>query len=130
MYLNLPPLLLTAIILFSIALVLYTTSVWSEHIQRQLRTWHLFVFGLGVFTDAVATWLTIEFVGAIVFTPHALLGFASLILMALHFCWALIVFISAHQFGTVRFHQFSLLVWSVWMVSYITGYLTGMQKFI
>ena len=124
-----PPLLLTAVILFSIALVLYTTSVWSEHLQRQLKTWHLSVFGLGVITDAVATWLTIEFVGAIVFTPHALFGFTSLILMALHFGWALFVFISARQTGTVRFHRFSLFVWAVWMVSYFTGFLTGMQKF-
>jgi len=80
-----PPMLLYAVILFTVALVLYTISVWSERLQCQLKTWHLVVFGLGVFADAMATWLTIEFVGAIVFTPHALFGFTSLFLMALHF---------------------------------------------
>ena len=124
-----PPLLLYAVILFTVALVLYTTSVWSERLQRQLKTWHMVVFGLGVVTDFVATWLTIEFVGAIVFTPHAIFGFVSLFLMALHFGWALVVYHGDHAAGAIQFHRFSLMVWSVWMLSYITGFVSGMQKF-
>jgi len=33
------PLLLHAIILFTVALVLYTLSVWSEKVQQHLRIW-------------------------------------------------------------------------------------------
>ena len=123
-----PPLLLYAVILFTVALVLYTISVWSERLQRHLKTWHLVVFGLGVVTDAVATWLTIEFVGAIVFTPHAIFGFTSLCLMALHFIWAVAVYAGDRKAGMSQFHRFSLLVWSVWMLSYITGFVSGLQK--
>ena len=125
-----PPLLLAAVILFTIALILYTTSVWSERLQEELKTWHMVVFGLGVITDAIATWLTIEFVGAIVFTPHAIFGFVSLFLMALHFTWALVVYISDARSGRKQFHRFSLFVWSIWLVSYITGFFTGAQKFV
>lgn len=124
-----PPLLLSAVALFTVALVLYTVSVWSERIQKQLKTWHLVLFALGVITDVLATWLTIEYVGAIVFTTHAIFGFTSLALMLLHFCWAMIVYIKNKSAGAIQFHRFSLLVWSIWMMSYITGFFTGMQKF-
>ena len=124
-----PPLLLYAVIFFTIALVLYSISVWSERLQCHLKTWHLVIFGLGVIADAVATWLTIEFVGAIVFTPHAIFGFTSLFLMALHFIWAVAVYVGDRKAGMSQFHRFSLLVWSVWMLSYITGFVSGLQKF-
>lgn len=124
-----PPLLLYAVILFTVAFVLYTISVWSERLQSQLKTWHLVVFGIGVFSDAVATWLTIEFVGAVVFTPHAIFGFVSLLLMALHFTWAVVVYAGDRKAGRSQFHRFSLLVWSVWMLSYITGFFSGLNKF-
>ncbi len=95
----------------------------------QLKRWHLIVFGLGVSVDLLATWLTIKFVGAIVFTPHAIFGFTSLFLMALHFCWAVIVYTRNHEAGRRQFSRFSLLVWSIWMLSYITGFVSGLQKF-
>ena len=125
-----PPLLLSAVTLFTVALVLYTTSVWSERFQHELKSWHLLVFGLGVLTDMIATWLTIVFVGAIVFTPHAIFGFISLGLMSIHFCWALLVYRDDKQAGRARFHRFSLAVWSIWMLSYFTGFFTGMDKFV
>ena len=84
-----PTLLLTAVILFTVALVLYSISVWSERIQDQLKGWHVAVFGAGVCIDVTATLLTIKFVGGIVYTPHALFGFASVFLMICHFTWAL-----------------------------------------
>ncbi len=123
-----PPLLLYAVILFTAALVLYSISVWSERLQRRLKTWHLVVFGVGVVADAIATWLTIEFVGAIIFTPHAIFGFTSLCLMALHFIWAVAVYAGDKKAGMNQFHRFSLLVWSVWMLSYITGFVSGLQR--
>lgn len=125
-----PPLLLYAVLLFTVALVLYTISVWSERFQNHLKAWHLFVFGLGVFIDVIATWLTIEFVGAIVFTPHSIFSFFSLFLMALHFIWAIVVFTGDREAGKRQFHRFSLLVWSIWIISYITGFASGLQRFI
>lgn len=125
-----PPLLLYAVIFFTVALVFYTTSVWSERIQRQLKTWHLVMFGFGVITDLLATWLTIKFVGAIVFTPHAIFGFTSLALMMLHFIWATIVMTQHNKTGLARFHRFSLFVWSIWIISYLTGFILGMQRYV
>lgn len=124
-----PPLLLYAVILFTFALVLYSISVWSERLQGHLKIWHLIVFGAGVFTDALATLLTIKAVGTIVFTLHAVFGFVSLFLMALHFGWAVIAFARNRKAGMQQFHRFSLFVWSIWLLSYITGFVSGLQKF-
>lgn len=124
-----PPLLLYAVILFTVALVLYSVSVWSERIQGHLKPWHLIVFGAGVLVDVLATWLTIKFVGAIVFTLHAIFGFVSLFLMALHFIWALVAYTANREAGMKQFHRFSLFVWSIWMLSYLTGFISGLQKF-
>jgi uncharacterized repeat protein (TIGR03987 family) len=123
-----PEALLNATILFSIALVLYTIAIWSERLSLQLKNWHVLVFFAGVVTDFIATWITIKFIGAIVFTPHALFGFAALILMVLHFIWALMVRVNNSQKMATLFHKFGLFVWSVWMISYITGFTLGINK--
>lgn len=123
-----PEALLNATILFSIALVLYTIAIWSERLSRQLKKWHVLVFFAGVVTDFIATWITIEFIGAIVFTPHALFGFAALILMVLHFLWALMVLAHNNQQMVDLFHKFGLFVWGVWLISYLTGFILGMNK--
>jgi len=39
-------------------------------------------------TDALATWITYDFTGGFVFTPHAIFGFIELFLMTFHFLWA------------------------------------------
>ena len=123
-----PPLLLYAVLLFTIAMVLYTISVWGGRLQRHLKPWHLTLFAAGVTTDVIATWLTIEFVGSIVFTPHAIFGFISLFLMVLHLIWAIIVYAGDNRAGQKHFHRFSLMVWTVWMISYVTGFVTGLQR--
>ena len=85
------------------------------------------VFFLGLSADALGVWITVKFIGAIVLTPHAIFGFASLLLMSLHFLWALFVFIIGKE-QTRRTHQFGLFVWSIWMLSYLSGFVTGLQK--
>ena len=124
-----PDLLLYAVVLFTLALLLYSVSVWSERLQKQLKCWHLIAFGSGVFVDVLATWLTIKAVGAIVFTPHAIFGYLSLLLMTLHFLWAVLVYARNKPGANNYFHRFSLIVWSIWLLSYITGFISGIQKF-
>jgi len=125
-----PKPLLTAVILFTVALFFYTTGVWSERFHRGLKSWHVVVFALGVFTDAWATWVTYQFIGAIVYTPHALFGFIALFLMTLHFLWAISVVIVQNEGMKIRFHHFSVFAWGVWMVSYLTGFILGIERFI
>ena len=123
-----PSEIINATILFTVALLLYSTAIWSERLAQQLKKWHVAVFFCGVLTDALATWITIDFIGAIVLTPHAIFGFTSLFLMVLHFVWAVIVLFSSNKQTLELFHKFGLFVWSIWMLSYLTGFISGIQK--
>ena len=122
------PLLLTAVILFTIAMVCYSWGVWAEKRVRRLKLWHAKLFACGVAVDAVATVLTFVVIGGIVFTPHAIMGFISLTLMAIHFIWAIIVLHKRDEKALTNFHQLSMIVWCIWMFSYLSGFVLGMGK--
>ena len=49
------PLLIAAIITITLALVFYTTGVWSEKMQGQLKKWHLLLFWTGIIFDTTGT---------------------------------------------------------------------------
>jgi len=119
--------IIIATALFTLALILYSTAIWSGRKSRQLKLWQIVVFFLGVSSDAWGVWITVKFIGAIVLTPHAIFGFSALILMSLHFLWVFSIFISNKE-QTRHTHRFGLFVWSVWMLSYLSGFLTGLQK--
>jgi len=113
--------------LFTVALILYSIAIWSGRLAGELKAWHLVVFSLGVISDALGVWITIELIGAIVLTPHAIFGFTALALMVLHFIWAVFAFKTGRQ-KSPHFHQFGIIVWCVWVLSYLSGFLTGIQK--
>ena len=119
--------IIIATVLFTLALILYSTAIWSSRKSQQLQLWQIVVFFLGVSSDAWGVWITVKWVGAIVLTPHAIFGFTALILMSLHFLWVLSLFITNKQ-QTLRTHRFGLFVWSVWMLSYLSGFVTGLNK--
>jgi len=119
--------IIIATLLFTLALILYSLAIWSGRAARHLKLWQIIVFFCGVSADALGVGITIKFIGAIVLTPHAIFGFTSLLLMSLHFLWVLFVFIAGKE-QTRRTHQFGLFVWSIWMLSYLSGFITGLQK--
>ncbi|PCJ31426.1 MAG: TIGR03987 family protein [Gammaproteobacteria bacterium] len=121
------PLIIYAVILFTAALFFYTVGVWSERIGKRLKSWHVNFFLLGVLTDASATWLMFENLGYIKFTAHTVSGFIALFLMIYHYFWALIVLKRNNEQQLTSFHKFSIFVWGVWMISYLSGMVLGMR---
>jgi len=119
--------IIIATLLFTLALILYSTAIWSGRVAKHYKLWQIIVFFFGLSADVLGVGLTIKFIGAIVLTPHAIFGFASLLLMSLHFLWVLFVFIAGKE-QTRRAYRFGLLVWSTWMLSYLSGFVTGLQK--
>lgn len=123
--------LLPAIILITSALVFYSIGVWSEHIQRVLKWWHAGFFALGLLCDATGTFLMSRIaasgeveasgVGAALNAIMAVTGAAALLLMVIHLVWALIVLVRNSEAQKKRFHRFSLLVWGIWLIPYLTG---------
>lgn len=122
------PLLPTAIVLITAALVLYSLGVWAERIRQQLRWWHAACFAAGLACDASGT-LVMTRLAALEDSPTsnpflavmAVTGAIAIILMAVHLVWAVLVLLHGGERARHRFHRLSFGVWLIWLVPYLTG---------
>lgn len=122
--------LLPAIILITLALVFYTIGVWAERAQKVLKAWHAVFFGLGLAADASGTYLMSLIANesraagveqGILTQIMAVTGVIALVLMAVHLLWAVVVLVRDREAEKHRFHRFSVVVWAIWLVPYLTG---------
>ncbi len=123
-----PPIVLYALILFTLALIFYTIGVWSERIAKVLKPWHLIFFWLGLIADTLGTMYVKEQVGIIIYNFHTITGMLGLFLMLVHTIWATIISIKNNPKQLSTFHSFSLFVWLIWLVPYFTGLFSGMTR--
>ena len=107
-------------IIISLALVFYSIGVWSERIQGRLKPWHLAFFILGLICDTWGTGLMFEYVGGMMFDLHGITGVIAILLMAVHALWALIVLARKDEKAIQNFHRFSVAVWVIWLVPYLS----------
>ncbi len=107
-------------IIISLALVFYSIGVWSERIQGRLKPWHLVFFFLGLICDTWGTGLMFDFVGGMMFDLHGITGLIAIILMAVHAVWALVVLLRKDENAIRNFHRFSVTVWVIWLVPYLS----------
>ncbi|MEI8198812.1 MAG: TIGR03987 family protein [Eubacteriales bacterium] len=91
------PLLIAAIVTITLALVFYTTGVWSEKMQGQLKKWHLLLFWTGIIFDTTGT---------------TLMGTA--------------VLVRNRESERKSFHKLSLFVRIIWLIPYLSGMIFGM----
>jgi uncharacterized repeat protein (TIGR03987 family) len=110
----------TASVVISLALVFYTVGVWAERLGGRLRPWHLAFFWLGLVCDTWGTGLMIDFVGGLTADVHGVTGVIAIALMLVHALWATVVLLRRDERWIVRFHRFSLLVWVMWLVPYLS----------
>lgn len=121
--------LLYAIMSITSALVFYTIGVWSEKKQGELKKWHLLVFYLGLLFDTVGTTLMSKLVkGGFEFNFHGITGLLAIILMLFHALWATIVLIRNDEKVKANFHKFSIIVWIIWLIPFISGVAFGMSR--
>ncbi len=122
--------LLPAIILITLALVFYTIGVWAERAQKVLKPWHAAFFGLGLAADASGTYLMSLIAEgnrqagveqSILNQIMAVSGVIALVLMAVHLAWAVVVLVRDRENEKHSFHRFSVVVWAIWLVPYVTG---------
>ncbi len=110
----------TSSIVITLALVFYTIGVWSERISGRLKAWHLVFFWLGLICDTVGTGMMFEMAGGLTFDVHGLTGLLAIILMFVHAIWATIVLARKDERWIANFHKFSLVVWAIWLVPYLS----------
>ena len=110
-----------AIFFISVSLCLYTLSIWSEHVKKQLLTWMIIVFITAFSCDLVGTSLMfLQAETKFQLNPHTFLGYGALVFMGLHLLWALAAKKRKGLYA-VRFHKWSIVAWLVWLAAFISG---------
>jgi len=119
--------LLFAIIFINLALIFYTIGVWSEKIQKKLKSWHLIFFWIGLICDTLGTSAMSKIAGATFkLNFHGVTGLIAIILMLCHAIWATIVIYKDDDKKKKEFHRFSILVWFIWLIPMLSGMIFGM----
>ena len=118
----------TPMIIISLALVFYTIGVWSERIQGRLKPWHLVFFYLGLVCDTWGTGLMIEMAGGLTTDIHGVTGVLAILLMMIHAIWATVVLVKRDEKAIKNFHKFSLVVWFIWLIPYLSPMILSMPQ--
>ena len=118
----------TPLIIISLALVFYTIGVWSERIQGRLKPWHLVFFYLGLVCDTWGTGLMIEMAGGLTTDIHGVTGVLAILLMMIHAIWATVVLVKKDEKAIKNFHRFSLVVWFIWLIPYLSPMILSMPQ--
>ena len=117
-----------SMILITLALVFYTIGVWSERIQGRLKAWHLVFFYLGLLCDTWGTSLMIEMAGGLTTDIHGVTGVIAILLMMVHAIWATVVLVKKDEKAIRNFHKFSLVVWFIWLIPYLSPMILSMPE--
>lgn len=125
--------LIYAIVFITLALVFYTIGVWGEKIQGTLKPWHLGLFLFGLVCDTTGTLLmgSISSNSTVVTSGpnlHGITGVIAIALMLIHAIWAAVVLIRKNEDMISKFHKFSIIVWLIWLVPFISGAASHMGK--
>jgi uncharacterized repeat protein (TIGR03987 family) len=121
--------LIYAVITITLALVFYSLGVWSEKIQGNLKIWHLIMFWIGFGFDSTGTTLMSKLAkGGFTLNFHGVTGLIAIALMLIHAFWATKVLIENNPLEKSNFHKFSIFVWCIWLIPYISGAVFGMVQ--
>ena len=118
-----------AITAISLALVFYTIGVWGEKIKKDLKKSHLILFWLGFVFDTTGTTLMTALAGSgFIFNFHGITVMIAILLMLFHAVWATVVLLQNNPVKKQIFHKFSIGVWIIWLVPYLSGMIIGLMQ--
>ena len=128
----------SAIVLITLALLLYTVGVWAERRHGTLTWAHAAFFALGLTFDVSGTWIMSRIAAAgglntsgaagVLNQIMAITGTAALVIMAVHLLWAVVVLVRNRPHEREVFHSFSVGVWAFWLIPYVTGMIGSMAS--
>jgi len=120
--------LLAAILLITGALAFYSIGVWGEKIRGSLSPLWLIFFWAGFVCDTAGTVTMGKIAGGpFQLNFHGITGALAILLMAAHAAWATIVLVRKNEKSIKGFHRFSIAVWLVWLLPYLSGVIVGMS---
>ena len=123
-----PPLVKAAVSLMFAAFALYSLGVWSAVLSKRLQPWHAGLFWLGFLCDTAGTDLMRRLAGGLRWNFHTATGAAALSLMLMHAVWATAVLVRREESRLRTFHRTSLVVWTIWLIPFVTGLIIGRRR--
>lgn len=121
--------LIYAIVFINLALVFYTIGVWSEKKQGVLKKWHTAIFYVGLIFDTLGTTVMSKIAGkGFELNFHGITGLLAIILMLFHAAWATAVLVKGDEKSKANFHKFSIVVWVIWLIPFLSGAIFGMTR--
>ncbi len=123
-----PSNLLWAIITVFVALFIYTIGVWGSKLTNGLRTWQLILFWVGWVFDGISTYLMSSLIQGWKFDLHGLSGTVAFLLMLVNAIAATVVLYRKDENSIRKFPTFSIIVWVIWLIPFISGLIAGMRR--
>ncbi|MDJ0926379.1 MAG: hypothetical protein QNJ73_01920 [Gammaproteobacteria bacterium] len=123
------PIIMVSVISITTALILYTIAVWRNWKIKMLTVAQVVLLWLGLAADVLATQMMgLSIDGNIVWDFHTISGYSGLALMAvlaMSGTWAL-----WQQRAAIlsSFHRFAMPIWVLWVASYASGVVIGIQR--
>lgn len=119
--------LFSSITVMTLALIFYSLGVWGEKISGGLKLRYLSMFWIGLIFDSSGTVMMSSMSEKLAFNLHSVTGGLAILLMVFHAVWATIVLIKKNDKMIKKFHKFSILVWFIWLLPYLTGVIINMK---
>lgn len=123
------PLVGLAATTITIAFIFYTIGVFSERHAGHLAKKHIVLFWMGFLFDTTGTTImtTIaQSAGGPSSSLHATSGTLAILLMLFHAIWATWVFARGNRKAAANFQHFSIVVWLIWLIPYLSGMFEGL----
>jgi uncharacterized repeat protein (TIGR03987 family) len=109
-----------AIMLICLALILYTTAIWSERAKKILKPWMLRIFILAFICDLIGTSLMGLTHPNAKLNIHSCCGILALLIMFIHLLWAFDA-LARRGHCQVLFSKYSIYAWLMWLTAFLSG---------
>jgi uncharacterized repeat protein (TIGR03987 family) len=124
----LKPIILISVISITTALIVYTIAVWSNWRAKVLGTVQIVLLWIGLGADALATKMMGMSVEKTTWDLHTISGYTGLGLMAILAVVGSWAKLTNREDILTSFHKYAVPVWVIWVISYATGVIIGIQR--
>lgn len=118
--------LIVAIVSMLIAVTAYTIAVFTERKAGIILKKHIIIFLIGLFFDVLGTTFMSLISETFKMDIHGITGLAAVILMMIHVVLAILVYLKGTEAQKKNFHHYSLIIWMIWLIPFVTGLIINM----
>ncbi len=122
------PIIAVSVVSITLAFLLYSIAAWRNWRLKMLTTAQLVIIWTGLCFDLLATRMMGMSVKVTSWDFHTISGYTALALMAMLAIVGTWAKRSNRDAVLSSFHHYLAPVWAFWLVAYLTGVWTGMQR--